>query len=197
MGTPPLMTMLAVADGKPAATPARPTGGRGTCLPRTTPTPASCWALLAERSRSLDRPRALDGDRGLLGSRDQHEMSSAVDSGAASVQLVSLVLAQPAPHPVALAGLQRPGQACLGHRTAVADRFGFGEVVPRRLGGSGGEEQLGMLGAASRLVQPIHLTHSTPLRATADGIHPRSMKVLLAPGCGTGELTGDLSWGTR
>src|SRR4029077_2168024 len=92
-------------------------------------------------SRTLSRPsRTYDLDRMLFGSTDQDQMSSAGDSRAASLQFVSLVFTQPTPYPVALAGVHRPGQAGRGHRAAVADQLGSGELAPGGPGGSDGKE---------------------------------------------------------
>src|SRR4051812_34372279 len=96
----------------------------------------------------------------LFGSTDQDQTSSSCESEAASLQFVSLVFAQPTPYPVALAGVHRPGQAGRGHRAAVADQLGSGELTPGRPGGSDGKEQLRMLGAASRGAPPVHLDRS-------------------------------------
>jgi hypothetical protein len=97
------------------------------------------------------------GGRVVSGRGYHDQVGSSGDPVAPLSQRVSLVLAQPAPHPFALVGVHRPSQALRRDRAVVANRFGLGELAPCAGGGSVGEEQVGLLGAAGRLVEPAKL----------------------------------------
>ena len=77
-------------------------------------------------------------------------------AGAAALERAALVLAQPAPDAVVLAGLERPGEALLAHVAAPAHLLGLLDLEDGRSGVADREEQLRVLVEAGRTVAPIH-----------------------------------------
>ena len=73
-----------------------------------------------------------------------------------TLECTSLVFAHSAPHARVLPGVERPGQALGGHRTAVTDQFRVGDLCESRSAVPDREEQLRVLVATDRGVAPIH-----------------------------------------
>ena len=80
------------------------------------------------------------------------------DPGAcvAALQRAPLVLAQAAPDPVVLTGLQRPRKTLLAHLAATAHLLGLLDLEDGRTGVADREEQLWVLVEARRAMAPIH-----------------------------------------
>src|SRR3954454_14732612 len=73
-----------------------------------------------------------------------------------ALERAPLILTHTAPDPSILAGLQRPREAVLDHRTAPAHGLGLLNLQQSRPRVADWEEQLGVLVTAERAMAPVH-----------------------------------------
>src|SRR5688500_18356255 len=86
--------------------------------------------------------------------------AAGLGTGVAPLQCASLVFAHSAPHACVLPGLQCPGEAVRGNRTAVADKLRVSDLGECRAAVSHREEQFRIFVATDRLMAPIHSSNS-------------------------------------
>src|SRR6266496_6006590 len=84
------------------------------------------------------------------------DVAARTDSRVAALECAALVLTHPAPDARVLAALQRPAQAVGSDGAAMANGLRLGNLQNGRTAGSHGEEQLGVLVTAGRVVAPVH-----------------------------------------
>src|SRR5690606_14435301 len=90
-------------------------------------------------------------------------------AGRTALERAALVLAEAAPDPGVLAGLQRPLETGVDHRAPTADLLRLFDLQQRGAGVPDGEEELGVHVTAGSSVAPVHALSTPSQRSRAGG----------------------------